>query len=98
MFNAMSKNSKIIYGVLIVVIAVFGISFGDRKSEPKDYYDTLAEGCQSRTSKACCRSSVDVMRAHNYKLIPEGPTEICPEGYARNGQRCLDSYRWCQPL
>ncbi|TSC74891.1 MAG: hypothetical protein G01um101430_708 [Parcubacteria group bacterium Gr01-1014_30] len=35
------------------------------------------------------------MKAGNYTLAPQ---EGCPAGYQPNMMRCIDSFRWCQPV
>jgi hypothetical protein len=56
------------------------------------YYDKLASGCKKN---GCCLASVKAMREGNYTIAPQ---EGCSPGHQRNMMRCIDSYRWCEPM
>lgn len=64
-------------------------------SKLPDYYRNLAKECESRASYSCCISSVNYMADGNYTLEPETG---CPEGYQRNMLRCIDTFKWCEPV
>ena len=102
-------NRKIIFILLgAVIILVLGYSFLWMKSgfidyrpqtnevgSSQNYYDNLANECKSKQSESCCLASVGAMKQGNYTIEPQGG---CPVGYQPNMMRCIDSYRWCQPV
>lgn len=95
--------------VLIIIIIIFGtiILFGfgydfykdwllkNEISNYQGYYKQLAENCKSKGSQGCCMSSVRNMLNGNFKLSPESG---CPKGYHGNMLKCVDSYKWCEPI
>jgi len=95
--------------VLIIIAIIFGtiilIEFGynlykdwSLKKEINsylDYYKQLVEECKSKGNQGCCMASVQTMMSGNYKLLPEVG---CPDGYQANKLRCIDSYKWCEPI
>ncbi len=60
------------------------------------YYDDLAQVCRDKQSVSCCMASVNRMKEDGLKLASEDGS--CPEGFVRNMMRCIDSFRWCQPV
>jgi hypothetical protein len=84
---------------LIIVLAVGIIYFQPTQkqniSELSDYYKNLAKECESKSSYNCCMSSVNNMADGNYQLAPENG---CPNGYQGNMLKCIDSFKWCEPV
>ena len=103
----MNRKIILIIGVIIVVL-VLGYFFLWMKSgfidyrpqtnevaSTQNYYGKLTNECKTKESESCCLASVEAMKAGNYTLAPQ---EGCPAGYQPNMMRCVDSYRWCQPM
>lgn len=63
--------------------------------EPVDYYKELAKKCEEKGGFTCCISSVNAMEEGGYELEPETG---CPHGFQVNMLRCVDSYKWCEPI
>lgn len=96
------ENKKLIYGTFgIIILAILGsplYSSANQKfdiSKLPDYYQNLAKECESKESYSCCVSSVSYMADGNYTLEPETG---CPQGHQRNTQRCIDTFKWCEPI
>ena len=105
-----TKNILIII-VIVLAIASLGIYFymtqksdtnfsdntiqNNTTSEAQDYYDKLADECKSKQSENCCLASVEAMKQGGYTLAVQ---DGCPAGYQPNMMRCIDSFRWCQPV
>jgi hypothetical protein len=64
--------------------------FGETESVD---YERLLEQCDPSTG--CCKASVNHMRSIH--AIPK-TTEQCPSGYTPNTLRCINSYKWCEPI
>lgn len=61
----------------------------------KGYYHELAQQCEQKGSFGCCIASVRAMESGNYKL---SENNICAEGFAPNMLRCIDTFKWCEPI
>jgi len=98
----MRKTIKVILIVVALIVAfIIGInlySYGKKRVEVKsmpDYYQTLAEQCLQKSSYGCCMASVRAMKNGNYKL---SENNTCGDGFAPNMMRCIDSFKWCEPV
>lgn len=84
---------------LIIILVVGSIYFQSTQkqdiSELPDYYKNLTKECESKGSYNCCMSSVNNMADGNYKLASETG---CPEEYQPNMLKCIDSFKWCEPI
>jgi hypothetical protein len=76
---------------LFLIVFAANLTLG-AAADTEDYYDKLASGCKNN---GCCLASVKAMRKGNYTIAPQ---EGCPPGHQRNMMRCIDSYRWCEPM
>lgn len=101
-FDKMDKKILIWCGFVVILAIVTGLGIGYYVTEPKhvknrdlQYYFHLSKECRRKQSTSCCMASVRAMMRKRYKLVPE---EGCAEGFAPNMMRCIDSYRWCQPI
>jgi hypothetical protein len=59
------------------------------------YYKELAKGCESKTDKNCCISSVKKMMDDSFDLLDN--SGVCEKGMIVKSLECEDSYKWCQP-
>mgnify|MGYP001603260203 FL=1 len=76
--------------VVLVAMQVFWFSDSNHKQTTTDYYQKLANKCDS---DSCCARSVETMRSNGYKQMP---IEGCSEGYQGNTLLCVSSYQWCE--
>ena len=60
-----------------------------------DYYKELAKECKKTDGFGCCITSVNAMEAGGYKLVPK---EGCQQGFQENMFKCIQSYKWCEPI
>jgi hypothetical protein len=99
--------STIVLGLIVIGAYAFVMQKGDSDlgdnqniqntitDNTQNYYDNLASECKSKQSESCCLASVEAMKAGNYTPAAQ---EGCPDGYQSNMMRCIDSFRWCQPV
>lgn len=96
---------------ILVVVAIFAIGYfylsqGKNLTESRIHpvseegsrnslYDELVNECKNKEGESCCLASAEAMKINGYTLVPR---EGCPSGYRSNMMRCVDSYRWCQPI
>jgi len=91
----------IIVIVSIVILILLGSNFYSTYKHDKeisnlpDYYQQLALECESKGSYSCCMASVNNMANGNYKLSPDSG---CSDGFQRNMLKCIDSFKWCEPI
>ncbi|MDD4333049.1 MAG: hypothetical protein PHT51_02955 [Patescibacteria group bacterium] len=91
--------------IILILVTITGFIYfymnqGSDISGFPDYYKNLAKECELKLSHDCCMSSVNIMTNGNYQLAP-GKTLAesgCPEGYQPNMLKCIDSFRWCEPI
>jgi hypothetical protein len=98
----MGSSIFALLGVYVFVTQKTNINLSDNQnvqnsntSESQNYYEKLANECKSKQSESCCLASVEAMKQGGYTLAP---AEGCPAGYQPNMMRCIDSFRWCQPV
>lgn len=103
----MGKLKLIIITIAIIIIAFFVVLFIanfiyppikqkiDIAKLPNDYYKNLAQKCKTTGSYGCCLASINDMAAKGYELEPK---DGCPKGYQRNMLKCVDSFKWCEPI
>ena len=97
------KKIAIIVSIIFGIMILSGVGYYLYKdyslekeiSNYSDYYKELAEECNLKSSPGCCIASVRRMESGNYKLLPG---DGCPEGYQINTLKCIDSYKWCEPM
>jgi hypothetical protein len=87
--------------VILVVLFLFvmvTVGHAQKENELKIAdYKALAKACNK---SSCCLASVRAMEEGNY-LLDEGKTfkeTTCPGGYKPSMMKCIDSYRWCEPI
>ncbi len=82
---------------ILILISNFYSNDKDNKesSNLPDYYQQLALECETKENYSCCISSVNNMANENHKLSPDSG---CPDDFQENMSRCLDSFKWCEPL
>jgi len=63
-------------------------------------YDALAQECKQKDSVSCCMASIRVMKENNYIPASKDASENynCPEGFNKNMMKCIDTFRWCEPV
>ncbi len=95
--------------IIVVIVIIFGIiilsglgydfykdwSLKNEINSYSDYYRQLAEDCKSKGFPGCCMSSVQYMQSGNFELSPEIG---CHGGFQGNMLKCIDSYKWCEPI
>ncbi|MFH1520858.1 MAG: hypothetical protein ABID61_04385 [Candidatus Micrarchaeota archaeon] len=92
----MKRTVVLISGlVILVVVLVLVLSSNKQNDEPEllEYYQKLAEQCESKGSYSCCMASVNDMADNNYMLEP---ATGCPDGYQRDLLKCEDTFVWCE--
>lgn len=97
------KKVLIVIAIIFGAIILFGFGYDFYKdwslkneiNSYPDYYKQLAEDCKSKGSQGCCMASVQNMMSGNYKLSPDSG---CPDDYQGNMLKCIDSYKWCEPI
>lgn len=85
----------IIITLAIVTLGAYVFIKNSSVGGTQNYYDKLANECRGKQSKNCCLASVRAMKAGNYTLAPQNN---CPADYQLNMLKCIDSFRWCQPV
>ena len=62
----------------------------------KAYYDSFRKKCEG---SSCCLSSVDNAEQANSLIYEESSLNdiTCPDGFAPDMNKCIDSYKWCFP-
>ena len=98
----MNKSIKVILIIMAFIVAIiiglYLYNYFSKRAEVgrfSGYYENLAKQCLQKSSYECCISSVKNMEQGNYKLKPETG---CPEGYNKNGLKCIDAFTWCEPI
>lgn len=98
----MKKTIIIISAIIVFIIVVIvagsvykNIKIKSEISKLPSYYQNLIKECENRESYSCCKTSVDRMSEGNFKTAPETG---CAEGYQGNMLKCIDSYKWCEPI
>ena len=94
------KKIFIVSAIILILAIIIGVAYFYMNHKPdisgfSDYYKTLAKECESKQSYGCCMSSVNDMAYGNYQLAPETG---CPEGFQGNALRCIDTFKWCEPI
>jgi|SRR3989344_2379551 len=93
---------KILAAILFITLPFIGFWLGieygktlnsSRATTSTAYYENLKKQCNQKQSKGCCLSSVATMEAGGYKIAE---SDICPNGYKKNTELCIDSYTWCE--
>jgi len=97
--------NKVIKYILIVVAIIATLIIGlnlylysNQKIEVssfKGYYHELAKQCEQKSSFGCCIASVRAMENGNYRL---SENNICDDSFTPNVMRCIDSFKWCEPV
>lgn len=98
----MKKSIKVILIVMALIVAfIIGSSIYGYLSKRFEinrlpvYYRELAEECLQKSSYGCCMASVRAMYNGNYKL---SENNTCEDGFTPNMMKCIDSFKWCEPI
>lgn len=82
---------------IVLLLSSLGFWLWFRSTKVYDYMPpdmVWVHECYTKQNPKCCLSSVDAMRAGNYRLAEDG---ACPPNTIKNSMLCADSLIWCQP-